>query len=58
MPANRSNLSTPRKEKSGDGFSLAVSNPTAAVATKKKKRSACVRHKKHCRQYLVSMSDV
>nr|KAF7420429.1 hypothetical protein H0235_010726 [Vespula pensylvanica] len=44
MPANKSNqLSTPRKEKSNNGL--------AAGNSKKKKRS-CVKHKKHCKQYL------
>ncbi|XP_043495776.1 uncharacterized protein LOC122519981 isoform X2 [Polistes fuscatus] len=45
MPANKSNqLSTPRKEKSNNGL--------AAGNSKKKKRS-CVKHKKHCKQYLL-----
>lgn len=54
MPANKSNLSTPRKEKSSNGLVVA-SATAAAAATKKKKRSTCVKHKKHCKQYLVSV---
>jgi len=53
MPANKSNLSTPRKEKSSNGLVVASA---AAAASKKKKRSTCVKHKKHCKQYLVSVS--
>ncbi|XP_015171503.1 PREDICTED: uncharacterized protein LOC107063875 isoform X9 [Polistes dominula] len=49
MPANKSNqLSTPRKEKSNNGL--------AAGNSKKKKRS-CVKHKKHCKQYLQLHSE-
>lgn len=55
MPANKSNLSTPRKEKSGNGL-VAASAVAANAAAKKKKRSSCVKHKKHCRQYLVSVT--
>lgn len=44
MPANKGNL-TPHKEKPGNGF--------ANAASKKKKRCT-VKHKKHCKQYLVS----
>ncbi|XP_029159564.1 uncharacterized protein LOC114931603 isoform X6 [Nylanderia fulva] len=51
MPANKSNLSTPHKEKSGNGLTV------AAVTSKKKKRPACVRHKKHCKQYLQLHSE-
>ncbi|XP_026826733.1 uncharacterized protein LOC105282341 isoform X2 [Ooceraea biroi] len=54
MPANKSNLSTPRKEKSGNGL-IPASTPTVAAASRKKKRSAygSVKHKKHCKQYLL-----
>ncbi|KAL6254202.1 hypothetical protein P5V15_014824, partial [Pogonomyrmex californicus] len=52
MPANKSNLSTPRKEKSGDKlYTLATS--AAATANRKKKRSSLVKHK-HYAQYLVT----
>ncbi|XP_076280338.1 uncharacterized protein LOC143209056 isoform X2 [Lasioglossum baleicum] len=44
MPANKGNLSTPHKEKPGNGLTNA--------AAKKKKRCA-VKHKKHCKQYLL-----
>lgn len=55
MPANKSNLSTPRKEKSGDKlYTLATS--TAATANKKKKRSSSFVKHKHYAQYLVSVS--
>ncbi|XP_025271083.1 mucin-5AC isoform X17 [Camponotus floridanus] len=53
MPANKSNLSTPRKEKSGNGLIAA----TAALTSKKKKRPACIKHKKHCKQYLQLHSE-
>ncbi|XP_072752975.1 uncharacterized protein [Anoplolepis gracilipes] len=53
MPANKSNLSTPRKEKSGNGLIAA----TAATTSKKKKRPACIKHKKHCKQYLQLHSE-
>ncbi|XP_032683894.1 uncharacterized protein LOC116850071 isoform X10 [Odontomachus brunneus] len=56
MPANKSNLSTPRKEKSGNGL-VAASAVAANAAAKKKKRSSCVKHKKHCRQYLQLHSE-
>ncbi|EZA47012.1 hypothetical protein X777_17011 [Ooceraea biroi] len=58
MPANKSNLSTPRKEKSGNGL-IPASTPTVAAASRKKKRSAygSVKHKKHCKQYLVSVNN-
>jgi len=56
MPANKSNLSTPRKEKSGDKlYTLATS--AAATASKKKKRSSSFVKHKHYAQYLVSVSD-
>ncbi|XP_014480987.1 PREDICTED: uncharacterized protein LOC106747705 isoform X2 [Dinoponera quadriceps] len=54
MPANKSNLSTPRKEKSGNGL---VAASAANAAAKKKKRSSCVKHKKHCKQYLQLHSE-
>ncbi|XP_050445828.1 proteoglycan 4 isoform X8 [Cataglyphis hispanica] len=53
MPANKSNLSTPRKEKPGNGLMAA----TAAATSKKKKRPACIKHKKHCKQYLQLHSE-
>ncbi|KAL6441190.1 hypothetical protein ACFW04_003468 [Cataglyphis niger] len=53
MPANKSNLSTPRKEKPGNGLIAA----TAAATSKKKKRPACIKHKKHCKQYLQLHSE-
>ncbi|XP_025152675.1 mucin-5AC isoform X4 [Harpegnathos saltator] len=56
MPANKSNLSTPRKEKSGNGL-VAASTVAANAAAKKKKRSSCVKHKKHCKQYLQLHSE-
>ncbi|XP_026826739.1 titin isoform X10 [Ooceraea biroi] len=58
MPANKSNLSTPRKEKSGNGL-IPASTPTVAAASRKKKRSAygSVKHKKHCKQYLQLHSE-
>ncbi|KAG7199778.1 hypothetical protein KM043_000441 [Ampulex compressa] len=43
MPANKTNQSTPHKERSSNGLT--------AGAAKKKKRS-CVKHKRHCKQYL------
>ncbi|XP_076658635.1 uncharacterized protein LOC143362403 isoform X16 [Halictus rubicundus] len=48
MPANKGNLSTPHKEKPGNGLTNA--------AAKKKKRCA-VKHKKHCKQYLQLHSE-
>ncbi|XP_015594427.1 uncharacterized protein LOC107267351 isoform X21 [Cephus cinctus] len=48
MPANKINLVTSHKEKPGNGF--------PAASSKKKKRS-CVKHKKHCRQYLQLHSE-
>ncbi|XP_076635798.1 uncharacterized protein LOC143348927 isoform X12 [Colletes latitarsis] len=48
MPANKGNLSTPHKEKSGNGLTNA--------AAKKKKRCT-VKHKKHCKQYLQLHSE-
>ncbi|XP_070165675.1 microtubule-associated protein futsch isoform X12 [Polyergus mexicanus] len=53
MPANKSNLSTPRKEKPGNGLIAA----TAAATSKKKKRPACIKNKKHCKQYLQLHSE-
>ncbi|XP_026673819.1 flocculation protein FLO11 isoform X2 [Ceratina calcarata] len=44
MPANKGNLSTPHKDKPGNGCN--------AGASKKKKRCA-VKHKRHCKQYLL-----
>jgi len=56
MPANKSNLSTPRKEKPGDKlYTLATS--VAANSSKKKKRSSSFVKHKHYAQYLVSVSD-
>ncbi|XP_054005331.1 cell surface glycoprotein 1 isoform X7 [Hylaeus anthracinus] len=48
MPANKGNLSTPHKEKPGNGLTNA--------AAKKKKRCT-VKHKKHCKQYLQLHSE-
>lgn len=45
MPANKGNLSTPHKEKSGNGLTTGAS---------KKKKRCTVKHKRHCKQYLVS----
>lgn len=45
MPANKGNLSTPHKEKAGNGLTTGAS---------KKKKRCTVKHKKHCKQYLVS----
>ncbi|XP_076244598.1 uncharacterized protein LOC143185460 isoform X2 [Calliopsis andreniformis] len=48
MPANKGNLSTPHKEKPGNGFTNAAS---------KKKKRCTVKHKKHCKQYLQLHSE-
>ena len=45
MPANKGNLSTPHKEKPGNGLTTGAS---------KKKKRCTVKHKRHCKQYLVS----
>ncbi|XP_071567524.1 uncharacterized protein [Temnothorax nylanderi] len=55
MPANKSNLSTPRKEKSGDKLYTLTTSATAN-ANKKKKRSSFVKHK-HYAQYLQLHSE-
>ncbi|XP_018358275.1 PREDICTED: serine/arginine repetitive matrix protein 1 isoform X5 [Trachymyrmex cornetzi] len=56
MPANKSNLSTPRKEKPGDKlYTLATS--VAANANKKKKRSSSFVKHKHYAQYLQLHSE-
>ncbi|XP_018354374.1 PREDICTED: RE1-silencing transcription factor isoform X7 [Trachymyrmex septentrionalis] len=56
MPANKSNLSTPRKEKPGDKlYTLATS--VAANASKKKKRSSSFVKHKHYAQYLQLHSE-
>ncbi|XP_012060891.1 PREDICTED: nuclear receptor corepressor 1 [Atta cephalotes] len=56
MPANKSNLSTPRKEKPGDKlYTLATS--VAANSSKKKKRSSSFVKHKHYAQYLQLHSE-
>ncbi|XP_011879125.1 PREDICTED: serine/arginine repetitive matrix protein 1 isoform X8 [Vollenhovia emeryi] len=54
MPANKSNLSTPRKEKSGD--KLYTTSATANASKKKKRSSPFVKHK-HYAQYLQLHSE-
>lgn len=56
MPANKSNLSTPRKEKSGDKL-YTLTTSVAATTSKKKKRSTNFVKHKHYAQYLVSVSN-
>lgn len=56
MPANKSNVSTPRKEKS-DGKLYTLATSAAAAASRKKKRSLPFVKHKHYAQYLVSVSD-
>lgn len=56
MPANKSNVSTPRKEKS-DGKLYTLTTSAAAAASRKKKRSLPFVKHKHYAQYLVSVSD-
>ncbi|XP_029051975.2 mediator of DNA damage checkpoint protein 1 isoform X8 [Osmia bicornis bicornis] len=48
MPANKGNLSTPHKEKAGNGLTSGAS---------KKKKRCTVKHKKHCKQYLQLHSE-
>ncbi|XP_061931939.1 proteoglycan 4 isoform X16 [Apis cerana] len=48
MPANKGNLSTPHKEKSGNGLTTGAS---------KKKKRCTVKHKRHCKQYLQLHSE-
>ncbi|XP_076230402.1 uncharacterized protein LOC116430001 isoform X15 [Nomia melanderi] len=48
MPANKGNLSSPHKEKPGNGLTNAAS---------KKKKRCTVKHKKHCKQYLQLHSE-
>ncbi|XP_076549012.1 uncharacterized protein LOC117600883 isoform X8 [Osmia lignaria lignaria] len=48
MPANKGNLSTPHKEKAGNGLTTGAS---------KKKKRCTVKHKKHCKQYLQLHSE-
>lgn len=56
MPANKSNVSTPRKEKSGDKLYTLTTSAAAAASRKKKRSLPFVKHK-HYAQYLVSVSD-
>ncbi|XP_017799074.1 PREDICTED: flocculation protein FLO11 [Habropoda laboriosa] len=48
MPANKGNLSTPHKEKPGNGLTTGAS---------KKKKRCTVKHKRHCKQYLQLHSE-
>ncbi|XP_024880391.1 serine/arginine repetitive matrix protein 1 isoform X6 [Temnothorax curvispinosus] len=56
MPANKSNLSTPRKEKSGDKLYTLTTSATANANKKKKRSSSFVKHK-HYAQYLQLHSE-
>ncbi|XP_025995091.1 uncharacterized protein LOC105200057 isoform X11 [Solenopsis invicta] len=56
MPANKSNLSTPRKEKSGDKL-YTLTTSVAATTSKKKKRSTNFVKHKHYAQYLQLHSE-
>ncbi|XP_077275641.1 uncharacterized protein LOC143904675 isoform X15 [Temnothorax americanus] len=56
MPANKSNLSTPRKEKSGDKLYTLTTSATANANKKKKRFSSFVKHK-HYAQYLQLHSE-
>ncbi|XP_011057849.1 PREDICTED: proteoglycan 4 isoform X1 [Acromyrmex echinatior] len=56
MPANKSNLSTPRKEKPGDKLYTLATSVAANTSKKKKRSSSFVKHK-HYAQYLQLHSE-